>query len=161
MRAGEQSDPNSQNGQYNMNLNSRSSLDPRWTKHHVSVPRGFMIADIKVIRKSGDPTVRPVYDPATRTWSGTFTTIFEGKARVQPYGIIGDQIVAQDTTGRRLMRVQIESKGTSIQLDDMLEIVSSMDDPELANYNLEVRGAIGSSNAWLTDLVCEANLKYA
>lgn len=140
-----------------MNLNKRVAIDPRWTKHHVSVVSGFMLATIKVIRK--DPDVKPVYDPATKSWSGTYTTIFEGKARIQPYGIIGDQIVAQDTTGRRLMRVQIEEKLTGIMLDDMLSVEACPDDPELLKYSMEVRGSINSSNAWVTDLVCEADLK--
>lgn len=142
-----------------MNLNSRTSLDPRWTRHHIEVPAGFMVAEIKVIRKSGDPTVRPTYNQATGEWTGAFATIFEGAARIQPYGIIGDQIVAQDTTGRRLMRVQIKSKLTGINLDDMLAVTLCPDDPELTGFTMEVRGTISSSNAWLTDLVCEANLK--
>lgn len=140
-----------------MGLNARSSLDPRWTKHHVSVVRGFMLAEIKVIRKN--PNVTPTYDQQTQTWTGGFDQIFTGSARIQPYGIIGDQIVAQDTTGRRLMRVQIETKISNINLDDMLLITACKDDPELTSFSLEVRGTIGSSNSWLTDLVCEANMK--
>lgn len=140
-----------------MNLNNRPAIDPRWTKHHISVVSSFMLATVRVIRKS--PDVKPVYDPVTKTWSGTYTTIFEGRARIQPYGIIGDQIVAQDTTGRRLMRVQIEEKLTGIMLDDMLSVEECPDDPELLKYSMEVRGSINSSNSWVTDLVCEADLK--
>lgn len=140
-----------------MNLNGRSALDPRWTKHHVPVVSSFMLASITVIRKN--PNSTPTYDQATQTWSGSFSTVFSGKARVQPYGIIGDNIVAQDPTGRRLMRVQIESKTTGINLDDMLSITACPDDPELTKFTLEVRGTISSSNSWVTDLVCEANLK--
>lgn len=141
-----------------MNLNGRSSLDPRWVKHHVLPVRGFMIASIKVIRK--DPTVVRTYNQSTGQWNTNgFADVFEGLARIQPYGIIGDELVAQDPTGRRLMRVQIESKTTGIQVDDMLNVIACEADPELVNYTLEVRGAISSSNAWITDLVCEANLK--
>lgn len=141
-----------------MKLNGRSSLDPRWTTHHTSVVAGFMVATIKVIRKN--PGSAPTYDQATGVWTGDFETIFEGAARVQPYGIIGDQIVAQDTTGRRLMRVQIENLQTGINLDDVLYVTSSPADPELMDFVMEVRGTIGSSNAWVTDLVCEADLKH-
>lgn len=120
--------------------------------------RGFMLATVRVIRKS--PNSEPVYNQETGQWTGDFITVVSSaKARVQPYGIIGDTTVAQDPTGRRLMRVQIESKETGIQLDDMLEVIDSPEDPELTLYTLEVRGAIGSSNSWVTDLVCEANLK--
>lgn len=140
-----------------MGANARSALDPRWTQHHVKVVSNFMLATIKVIRR--DPSAVLNYNQATGQYDGQFSTIFEGKARIQPYGIIGDVIDAQDTTGRRLMRVQIESKNSGITLDDMLTIVSCPDDPELTQFSLEVRGSIGSSNAWVTDLVCEANLK--
>lgn len=143
-----------------MGINARSALDPRWNKHHIKAVRSFMVAEIRVIRK--DPNAVRTYDQATKTWnSNGFTTVFVGPARVQPYGIIGDQVVAQDTTGRRLMRVQIEEKVTGIQLDDMIEIVSAEYDPELVNFSLEVRGTIGSSNSWVTELVCEANLKFS
>lgn len=142
-----------------MGINARASLDPRWTAHHVPVVRGFMKARIKVTRR--DPDTEPVYDQNTRTWSDDgMTTVYTGYARVQPYGIIGDVIDAQDTTGRRLMRVQIESKSSGIQLDDMINIIDCPDDQELQHFALEVRGTIGSSNSWVTDLVCEANLKW-
>jgi hypothetical protein len=121
-----------------------------------------MLATIKVIRKK--PTTsgtRVTYDQATGSYSAdAFETIIESvKARIQPYGIIGDIIDGQDTTGRRLMRVQIEDVQTSIHLDDMIVVLDSPDNPELTAYTIEVRGAISSSNAWLTDLVCEADLK--
>lgn len=140
-----------------MNLNNRSSLDPRWTDHHKKPVRGFLRAKILIVRKNA--AIAPTYNQQTGTWTGSFQTIYEGWARVQPYGIIGDQIVAQDTTGRRLMRVQIESKTSGINLDDMLSVSVCDDNPELTTFSMEVRGTIGSSNAWLTDLVCEADLK--
>lgn len=140
-------------------VNRRSSLDPRWTKNQTSVAAGFMTATVRVIRK--DPNVKAIYDPATKTWQGGFAEVFVGKARVQPYGITGDQIVGQDPTGRRLMRVQIENKVTLINIDDMLEVIDCPDNPELTLFTMEVRSTISSSNSWLTDLVCEADLKRA
>lgn len=143
-----------------MALNSRSSLDPRWTRHHTPVAVGFMLATIDVKRKLPiDGSIE--YDGVTGTYSGgTFETIVTGvAARIQPFGIIGDMIVGQDSTSRRLMRVQIENIETSINLDDHVIVTSCPDNPELENYMLEVRGAISSSNAWLTDLVVEADTK--
>jgi hypothetical protein len=145
-----------------MQLYSRGALDPRWTRHHTPAAVDFMLATVKVIRKNPTTTTaRPVYDPATETWTSTaFETILvDTPARVQPYGIIGDTVVGQDTTGRRLMRVQIEDVATAIHLDDIVIVTACLDNPELTKYTMEVRGAISSSNAWLTDLVCEADLK--
>lgn len=145
-----------------MKLYSRGALDPRWTRHHTPVAADFMLATIKVIRKNPTTTgVRPVYDQATETWTtDAFEEILvDTPARVQPYGIIGDMVVGQDTTGRRLMRVQIENVETAVHMDDIVIVTACPDNPELTKYTLEVRGAISSSNAWLTDLVCEADLK--
>lgn len=142
-----------------MGINARKAIDPRWTSHFVPVVRSFMLADIRIIRRSKDDG-ELTYDQNSGTYSSSsITEVFTGKARIQPYGIIGDIIDAQDTTGRRLMRVQVEGKLTGISLDDMLFIDSCPDDPELTQFVLEVRGSIGSSNSWVTDLVCEANLK--
>jgi len=140
-------------------VNRRTSLDPRWTRNQTSVAVGFMVATVRVIRK--DPNVKAIYDPVTKTWAGGFTEVFVGKARIQPYGITGDQIVGQDPTGRRLMRVQVESKLTLINIDDMLEVIDSPANPELTLFTMEVRSTISSSNSWLSDLVCEADLKHA
>lgn len=142
-----------------MGVNARSALDPRWVRHHVKVVASFMLATIKVTRK--DPSVQVEYDQTTGEYTGGFTVVFEGQARVQPYGITGDQIVGQDPTARRLMRVQIEQKNTGIDIDDMIEVVVPADstDDSLDGYYLEVRSTINSSNAWVTDLVCEANEK--
>lgn len=118
-----------------------------------------MLATIRVYRKS--ITDQPVdYDFNTGTYTGAGTlTVWTGKARIQPFGIIGDQIVAQDPTGRRLMRVQIEEMSTGILVDDEIEVISAPSNPDLMQFRMEVRGAVSSSNAWLTDLVVEANVK--
>lgn len=125
----------------------------------MSVVEGFMLATIRVIRKN--PNVQVTYDRATKTWVGDFEEIYVGNARVQPYGIIGDQIVGQDPTGRRLMRLQVKEKITLINIDDMIQITACPDNPELELFTMEVRGTINSSNGWVTDIVAEADLKHA
>lgn len=143
-----------------MALNSRSSMDPRWTRHHTPVAAGFMLATVTVKRKLPiDGDIK--YDRATGTYSGgQFITVLDQvKARVQPFGIIGDMIVGQDATSRRLMRVQIENVQTGVNLDDQITVVSCPDNPELTGFEFEVRGTISSSNAWLTDIIAEADTK--
>ena len=119
-----------------------------------------MLAYIKVTRKSpNDGQIE--YDPVTGEYSNTggVTIVDRIAARIQPFGIIGDMVVAQDPTSRRLMRVQIEKIDTNINQDDMIEVLECKDDPELCDFQLEVRGTISSSNAWLTDIVAEADTK--
>ena len=119
-----------------------------------------MLATSRVVRKlPRDGELK--YDKVTGTYNGgQFETVIDNvKARIQPFGIIGDMVVGQDTTSRRLMRVQIENVETGINLDDMIEVISCPDNPELTTFGMEVRGSISSSNAWLTDLVVEADTK--
>lgn len=136
----------------------RKALDPRWTRHHTPVAEAFMLATIRVTRKVVSDS--PSYNFETGQYENvTITEVWTGQARIQPYGIIGDQIVAQDPTGRRLMRVQVADITPGIIVDDAIMVTDAPDNPELESFELEVRGTIGSSNAWLTDLVCEANVK--
>lgn len=124
-----------------------------------------MIATITVIRKLPTTEAIPAtYDQVTETWiPGTSiqTIVEDVSARIQPYGIMGDMVVGQDTTGRRLIRVQIADRETGIHADDMLMVTHCADNPELESYTFEVRGVVSSSNAWLTDIVAEADVKAA
>ena len=72
---------------------------------------------------------------------------------------MGNMVVGQDTTGRRLIRVQITDRETGVHADDMLIVTLCPDNPELTKYTFEVRGVVSSSNAWLTDIVAEADVK--
>ena len=142
---------------------TRGALDPRWTRHHTPVAVDFMLATVKIVRKlPATEATQPTYNQATGTWipgASIVTVLDDTPARIQPFGIMGDQVVGQDTTGRRLVRVQIEDVQTGIHADDILIVTACPDNPELMSYTIEVRGVISSSNAWLTDLVCEADVK--
>ena len=143
-----------------MALNNRSALDSRWTRHQTPVAEDFMLATITVQRKKpNDGGV--TYDPTTGEYSnaGVVNIIEHVKARIQPFGIIGDMVVAQDTTSRRLMRIQIARVDTDINQDDMIVVEECPDNPELCDFQIEVRGTISSSNAWHTDIVAEADTK--
>lgn len=143
-----------------MGVNSRASLDPRWTRHNVPVVAGYMLATIKVLRKApNDGQISFNFSSGDYSNSGVTTVLTGTKARIQPFGIIGDMVVGQDPTSRRLMRVQIENVSTGINVDDMIVVTDCPDNPELKGITLEVRGTVASSNAWVTDIVAEADTK--
>lgn len=145
-----------------MKLMSRSALHPNWTRHHTPTVSDFMLATIKVIRKRPSTEVAsPVYNQATETWStGAFETVIDNvPARMQPYSLVNDMVAGQDTTGRKLMRVQITNVSTGIQVDDIIVVTASPENPDLMNYTHEVRSMVSSSNAWHTDIICETNTK--
>lgn len=116
-----------------------------------------MLATVKIVRKSAGAPV--VYDQATRTYTADTFIVYEGKARVQPYGSPQDTVVGQDTTARGMIRVQIEEKNIGAEVDDVVFITASPEAADLTNYTLEVRGSVPSSNAWITDLMCEVDTK--
>jgi hypothetical protein len=142
-----------------MGINSRKSLHPRWTTHHIRTIDGFKNCMVKIMRPN--PDAEMIYDPVTRTYNNTSTVVYEGRARMQPYGINLDLEVANDPTARRLVLFQLEGKGLEINNDDMLQVVSTENNPDIMNYQYDIRGSIGSSLEWGTNLVCEANLKMS
>lgn len=143
-----------------MPLNSRKSLDPRWvTQTGTKVAAGFMVATIRVIRKSADSPL--TYDQDTRTYSGGYDTIWSGPARIQMTSFSSPELVAQDQSYRQTIRVQIKDLNTDIRVDDGVQVVDSPYDTSLLKYRITVKGTMGTSNPWLTDLVCDADQKHA
>lgn len=142
-----------------MGINARKSLDPRWVRHHTRTIDGFKNCTITIVRRLVNST--PVYDKVTKTYSNVGETVYEGLARIQPYGINLDLELANDPTARRLVLVQVQGKNLGIRTDDILSVTAVVDDNniELDQYRYDIRGSIGSSLEWGTNLVCEANLK--
>lgn len=142
-----------------MGINARKSLDPRWTSHHIRTIDGFKNCTVKIMRPNPDAEV--TYDPLTRTYSNTSTVVYEGAARMQPYGINLDLEVANDPTARRLVLFQLQGKDLTINNDDILQVTATENNSDIMLYQYDIRGSIGSSLEWGTNLVCEANLKMS
>lgn len=141
-----------------MGINARKSLHPYWVNHHTRTIDGFKNCVVSITRNN--PASEPVYNPATKTYTNTSTEVYSGPARIQPYGINFDVEVGNDPTARRLVLVQIKGKELGIRNDDTLKVVSSENnEDDLTNYEFDIRGSIGSSLQWGTNLVTEVNLK--
>lgn len=142
-----------------MGINARSSLDPRWVTHHTRTIDGFKNCTVLIVRRDQD--AEPVYNKSTRTYTNVGDEVYTGRARIQPYGINLDLELANDPTARRLVLVQIEGKNLDIRTDDLLSVltVDAGNNDDLIQYRYDIRGSIGSSLEWGTNLVCEANLK--
>ncbi len=140
-----------------MGINARKSLDPRWVKHFVRTIDGFKNCTVQITRPN--PTAAPIYDQNTSSYTDQSTVIYTGLARIQPYGINLDLEVALDPTSRRLVLVQLAGKDLGIQNDDVLIVTASDNIQDLTLYRFDIRGSIGSSMEWGTNLVTEVNLK--
>jgi len=138
-------------------INARKSLHPRWTSHHTRTIDGFKNCVVQISRRNN--AIAVTYDPVTETYTNGYEVVYEGAARLQPYGINLDLEIANDPTARRLVLVQIAGKNLGIETDDMLIVTSAENNTDLMLYKYDVRGSLGSSMEWGTNLVTEANLK--
>jgi hypothetical protein len=143
-----------------MGINARKSLHPQWVNHHVRTIDGFKNCTVQILRRV--PGVDIVYNKVTRTYdTGTYTEIYTGEARLQPYGINLDLENGNDPTARRLVLAQLQGKDTGVTTDDILHVIAAENNTDLLLYDFDIRGAIGSSMEWGTNLVMEVNLKVA
>ena len=142
-----------------MGINARRSLDPRWVDHHTRTIDGFKNCTVQITRRNLNVPIE--YDPDTKEYTNAYTVVYTGQARIQPYGINLDLEVANDPTARRLVLVQITGKNLGIETDDMLTVTAAENNTDLMLYKYDVRGSLGSSMEWGTNLVTEANLKIS
>lgn len=140
-----------------MGINSRASLHPRWVNHHTRTIDGFKTCTVRISRRN--PATDISYDPDTQEYTNAYSVVYEGLARIQPYGINLDLEVANDPTARRLSLIQIQGKNLGIETDDMLVVTATDNNTDLEHYKFDIRGSLGSSLEWGTNLICEANLK--
>lgn len=142
-------------------LNSRLSMDPRWPLHHRSVPEGFQVAQVLIVRRTGG---EPVWNPTTGVVTGDdLETVYFGQARCQPN---------KDWRARRrngenspmvqhAMRVQMPSKlCPPVLWGDIIATFTDPynDDGDLERYVMHVRNPTESSNTWGRSVLCDMDL---
>lgn len=144
-----------------MGINARKALDPRWVSHNIRTIDGFKNCEVRIYRPT-TATNSSEYDFDSGEYaSPDGTVIYEGLARIQPYGINLDLEVALDPTARRLVLIQLQGKNLGIRTDDVAVVVSTTNNQDLLRYQFDIRGSLGSSLEWGTNLVTEVNLKVA
>lgn len=144
-----------------MGINARKALHPRWVSHHIRTIDGFKNCDVKIVRRTG---IEPELNTGTGLYTNldlVFEDVYSGRARVQPYGLNFDIDLANESTSRRLILVQLEGKNLGIRNDDILSVTGVDEDNnlDLMDYTFDIRGSVGSSLEWGTNLVAEINLK--
>lgn len=149
-------------------LNMRRALDPRWSRHHKSVPEGFMIHPVIIYRMDG---TTPSMDPVTgEITGGDLLTIWTGDARIQPNKDWRARFVesASDPQMVHYTRVQIPAPTLtpppSFRVGDLV-VAQEVEDTEdwtfnhdLSAWTMFVRNVQNSSNRWLVNLLCAADL---
>lgn len=149
-----------------MALNSRPSLDPRWSYHNRSVAKSFMNSVVSIYHQGLAGTE---YNAVTGEWTSAASVIWSGKARIQPVSTAKDVAVMTNDSAIKKVRIQIDFAGNTvvgsngqmvdIRPGDYLLVTSSPTDPLLANFIYVVQDVLNSSSPWQRTLMCEVNLE--
>lgn len=132
-----------------MTLNLRPSMDPRWARHHRTVPAGWQPATILIARRA--PTTAD-WNPVTNVVvGGELTSIYWGQARIQPN---------KDWRARRrngenspmvqhAVRIQApQDLCPQTEVGDVVGVFVSPYDEGLQEYVFHIRNPLESSNSW-------------
>lgn len=151
-----------------MSLNARRSLDPRWIRHHRSVPEGFMIHPIVILRPAAG---RQTWDRETLSIvGGELETIWEGYARIQPNKDWRARSVESGVDPQMVhytrIQISLNKQGPvpDIRVADIVAAQEVQDNDDwvfnhtLHSWSQFVRNAENSSNRWVYNLLCSADL---
>lgn len=146
-----------------MALNTRGAVDPRWLTHNRGVLRALMLATVDIVRSGGSTQE---YDATTGTWTVNSTTIFTGRARVQPVNAVNETSDTYNPTFLKTVRVQLDYNSNTaagatgeipdIRPNDKLRVTASHNE-SLTKFIYVVTDVLNSSNAWERTLLCKVD----
>ena len=140
-----------------MALNTRGSVDPRWLTHNRGVLRALQLATVEIFNPaSGDQ----VYDEATNTWSGTTTTLYSGRARIQQLNTVSETSENFNPTFIKTVRVQIDAAtedSLDIRPNDRMRVTACDSNTALTRFVYIVTDIINSSNPWERTILCKVD----
>ena len=145
-----------------MALNSRGSIDPRWLTHNRSVLYGLQLASVEIFNPaSGSQT----YNAETNTWTGTTTSLYTGRARIQTVNAVSETTDTYNPTFIKTVRVQIsydkneleDGLMPDIRPNDKMLVTSAPYNPSLEKFIYVVFDVLNSSNAWERTLLCRVD----
>ena len=142
-----------------MALNSRSSLHPKWPYHNRRIDSSFQLCSASIYYQDLEDRV---YDPVTNTWDSTATSVWSGKARIQPLSNSSERMVTTNDTFVRQVQVHINFAGNTIadiRPGYYMILSSSPLDHNLTKFIYVVRSVMNSSNPWQRTLICEVDME--
>jgi len=152
-----------------LGLNARGPIDPRWPYHNRGVVYGLQLAQIEIYTALGDADT---YNPTTNSWSGSTTTIWKGKARIQPSGISSttSTVVGQEynPTTEQHLTVQISfgrnqvagnTNVPDIRPNQRMRVTSSPVDGQLTKFIYIITNVLNSSNPWERTFACKVDIE--
>lgn len=140
-----------------MALNSRGSVDPRWLTHNRGVLSALQIATVTIYNPNSGSKE---YDATENAWTGSSTTKYSGKARIQPVNSVSEVADNYNPTFIKTVRVQIPaatSTSADIRPNDRMRVNACANNPELRGFIYIVTDVLNSSNAWERTILCKVD----
>jgi hypothetical protein len=135
-------------------LNTRGSVDPRWTTHNRGVLRALQLATVEIFNQA---STTKVYDPVTNTWTGNDTTLYTGPARVQQLNTVSETSDNYNPTFLKTVRVQIAASAVDIRPNDRMRVTACATNEALTKFTYVVTDVLNSSNAWEKTILCKVD----
>lgn len=138
-----------------MALNSRGSVDPRWLTHNRGVIRALQLATVTIFNPASGSQV---YDVEENSWSGTTTSKYTGRARIQQLNTVNETSENYNPTFIKTVRVQIDAAtptSADIRPNDRMRVTACDSNPALKKFIYIVTDVINSSNPWERTLLCK------
>lgn len=140
-----------------MALNTRGSVDARWTTHNRGAVRALQLATVTIFNANSS---LKEYDPTENSWTGTSTTKYTGRARVQPVNAVNESGDNYNPTFIKTVRVQIDaatSTSADIRPNDRMRVTACASNPALLGFVFIVTDVLNSSNPWERTLLCKVD----
>lgn len=141
---------------------ARTTVIPKsWSQRHVSTARGGMNATVTIGTSSG-PTYDPTSDGTTTTWS----TDYDGPARIQAFMRARPANAGEQQLVGRSYLVQIDSDtlararsagSASLRPRMRVHVTSAINDADLVGQSLWVIDVQLGSERFTRDLICSDN----
>lgn len=136
-------------------LNSRGSVDSRWLTHNRGVLRALQLATVTIFNPA---TSSQTYDATENSWSGSTTSKYTGRARIQQLNTVSETSENYNPTFIKTVRVQIDAATTGsqdIRPNDRMRVTACATNHSLTKFIYIVTDVINSSNSWERTLLCK------
>ena len=128
-------------------------IDPRWSAHHAAVVPTAFNATVTV----GYPTGESTYDPETDDTTRTYSTVYEGAARIQALTGQRDVPLAGQVVAGIPYLVQLPAAAPLAVRGGRVKILTAPNDLPAVGDELWVVAALLGSERFARDLLCSDN----
>ena len=134
-----------------LNAGSSELFSARWVAALAPAAESAMAATIRIF----SPGV-PVYNASTDTWSDPSTTVYAGKARIQPLRTPREKAQPGDATTvtQVLFSIPIANNAVALTKDLQVTVTAAPLNPSMLHYKFVIVSIVDSSNPFERTFHC-------